>query len=63
MNNKELILPQLDKLEKYHKRMVNIYESDVMIGFHSGWLNAIEQFRLMFEGVDVTVGLEVDDDS
>lgn len=62
MSNKALITPQLDKLEKHHEKRLHDSISDRMIGLHFGYLSAINIFRLMLEGVDVTVGLEVDKD-
>lgn len=62
MSNKHLITPQLDKLEEYHQLEWDTDITSQCAEFHEGWLDAIEKFRLMFEGVDVTVGLEVDDE-
>ncbi len=62
MSNKALIVPQLDKLEKYHETRQARCEGILHVSnYHHGYLNAIEQFRSMLEGVDVTVGLEDDD--
>ena len=63
MSNKELILPQLDKLGNYHKKELDICAGTSLPRFHEGWIDAIEQFRLMLEGIDVTVDLEVGNDS
>lgn len=67
MSNKALILPQLDKLQKrYLTEIENFRKGGVgdefWIEFREGCLHALRQFRLMLEGVDVTVGLEVDDE-
>lgn len=68
MSNKILILPQLDKLEKHHLDGRQIERDGLrpMCGctdWRCAYLHAIEQFRLMLEGVDVTVGLEIDDET
>ena len=65
MSNKALILPQLDKLEKYHfdqwQDLTDVFDSET-VPHHAGCLEAVKQFRLMLQGVDVTVDLEVDDE-
>ena len=59
MSNKALVNPQLDKLEKYHQAERDKDITSQIVEFHEGWLDAIVQFRLMLEGVDVTVKMGI----